>query len=93
MPTQKEKLETLTGQKMPEPTQQEYYKQQIDGTPFWIIQDKTGYNLIMGKWRLNNTPLQTWLEMEQWMDKNHWNITLSIIICVTTDILNNQNKQ
>lgn len=93
MPTQKELLENLTGEKMPEPTPQEYHREQLEGTPFWIIQNKTGYNLIMGKYRMNNTPLETLNELHAWMDKNKWNIQMSIAICVVTDMLANQNKQ
>lgn len=90
---QKEILENITGEKFPEPTPQENYKEQIDGTPFWIIQDKTGYNLIMGKYRLNNKPIPSLEEMELWMNHNQWNIQLSLTICVVTDMLNKQNQQ
>lgn len=93
MPTQKEILENLTGEKMPEPTPQEYYREQLEGTPFWIIQDKTGYNLIMGKYRMNNTPIGTLEDLHEWMEENKWNIQMSIAICVVTDMLANQNKQ
>lgn len=68
---------------------------QIDGTPFWVIgNDQEGYNIIMGKWKLTNEPINCYQFndgpiIEQaltWLDENKWNTILSMIICVTTDI-------
>lgn len=95
MPTQKEKLEILTGEKMPEPTEQLYKKYQMPGTPFWIITntETSQRDIIMGKYKLNKEPFDTDIDIEQWLTDNLWNNILSIIICATTDLLNNQNKQ
>lgn len=102
MPTQKELLENLTGEKMPEPTPQEQIRIQLENTPFWVIGTRTqGYSVIMGKYRMNKEPIgfgifdeQTIIhEIEQWLEENKWNIQMSIAICVTTDLLNNQSKQ
>lgn len=90
--TQREKLEALTGEKMPEPTKQEYHREQLEGTPFWMIQNKEGWHLIMGKYRINNAPFETSVDLLTWMKTEQWNITLSIIIAVTTDLLNKQNQ-
>lgn len=105
--TQKEKLETLTGEKFPEPTPQELKRIQLENTPFWIIgNDEKGYNIILGKWKLNKEPLyrehdpliDEWQETPEriaknWLETNLYDIILSMIIAITTDQLNNQNKQ
>lgn len=92
--TQKEKLETLTGEKFPDPTPQEQQRIQIPGTPFWAIGNKEkGYNLIMGKYKLTSETITDLEKLNQWLIDNQWKVTLSMIICATTDIINNQNKQ
>lgn len=91
--TQKEKLETLTGETFPEPTPQPNYRKQMEGTPWWIIQTDKGWNLVMGKYRLNNEPLPTQKDLTAWIDYNYENILLSQTICVVTDMLNNQQHQ
>lgn len=91
---QKEILENLTDQQFPEPTPQEYIKKQYPNSPFWIIgNDEKGYNLTMGKYKLNQTPFETIHDLEIWMSYNMWNNIISMIICTTTEIINNQNKQ
>ena len=90
--TQKEKLENLTGEKMPEPGEPLIVKEQIAGTPFWAIGQETGWNLIMGKYRINKEPLISYQHVLEYLDQNHWDITLSIIIAVTTDIINNKTN-
>lgn len=62
-------------------------RQQIENTPFWIIGNKeTGYNLVMGKWKLTTQPHKTKNDLKKWMNKNHWNLTLTMIICATNDL-------
>lgn len=76
---------------------------QIQDTPFWVIgNNEQGYNIIMGKWKLTNEPIFTdpealnheesiIYEAERWLLHNQWNVTLSMIICIITDI-NNQKQ-
>lgn len=71
-------------------------REQIEKTPFWVIgNEEQGYNLIMGKWKLTIEPFKTKNELKKWMNSNHWNIILSMIICATEDmkkINNDTNK-
>lgn len=90
---QKEILENLTGEKFPEPTPQETKRHNIPNSPFWHIENKEGHWLIMGKYRMNNTPFTTADELHTWMNDHKWNIMLSMAICTATDIITNQNKQ
>lgn len=72
-----------------------YERKKIENTPFWIIGDPdNGYNLIMGKWKLTPQTHKTKYELMQWMNKNKYNLILSMIICATQDIhdLNNENS-
>ena len=56
--TQKEILESLTGEKMPDPTPQDNYRKLLPNTPFWVIGGpENGYNIIMGKWKLTKEPI------------------------------------
>lgn len=102
MPTQKELLENLTGEKMPDPTPQEQIRIQLERTPFWIIGSRTeGYFIIMGKYRLNDEPIALGIldhptiiqTVKTWLQQNKWNLQLSITICIVTEMLANQNKQ
>jgi len=66
-----------------------FEREQIEKTPFWVIGNKEqGYNLIMGKWKLNTEPFQAKSQLKAWMNTDHWNIILSMIICVTNDLQN-----
>ena len=89
---QKEILENLTGQKMPEPGEPLVIKEQIPGTPFWAIGQETGWHLVMGKYRITKEPLNSYQEILQYLEKHHWDITLSITIAIASDILNNKNQ-
>lgn len=109
--TQKEKLETLTGEKFPEPTPQEQKRIQLKNSPFWVIgNDNNGYHVVMGKWKLNKEPLDFAAELQEndtapltdteitdmahaWLHDNLYNTILAMILCITTDMLNNQYKQ
>ena len=107
--TQKEKLEQSTGEKFPEPTEQEYKKIQIEKTPFWIVGKPTNWNVIFGKWKLNQEPINLELELTDindtplndfeikslaldWLHENIFNNITSMIIAITTDLLNNKNQ-
>lgn len=74
---------------------------QLESTPFWIIGNRLeGYNIIMGKWKLSHEPFGLGVfddgtiihEAEQYLQHNHYNIILSMIICVTTDIEKQQQN-
>lgn len=70
-----------------------YERRQLKNTPFWIIGDQEqGYNLIMGKWKLTTEPHKTIEDLREWMIKNKWNIILSMIICATQDIHDQNSK-
>lgn len=70
-----------------------YEREQIENTPFWVIgTQEEGYNLIMGKWKLTTTPHKTKNDLKLWMNKNKWNLILTMIICATQDI-HDQNKE
>ena len=66
---QKEILENLVGEKMPDPTPQ-LIREPIPGSPFWIIQTETGFNLTMGKYRINKEELTTKEELIKWLEQN-----------------------
>lgn len=69
-------------------------REQIPNSPFWIIGDKeNGYNLIMGKWKLTQEPIAEKEHVTLWIRQNRWNLILSMIICVTQDIHDQNTKE
>ena len=94
--TQKERLEILTGEKMPEPTEPLQYRKLLPNTPIWIIgEHENGYNLILGKWKLTKEPIckgildYDLLEnmCHKHLDTFKWDYITSMIIAISTDIL------
>lgn len=74
---------------------------QITNSPFWVIGNRTqGYNIIMGKYKLNKEPFGFGVfdegtilhEANKWLGKNKWDIILSLAICVATDIITNKTN-
>ena len=89
--TQIETLEALTGDNH-QPEGSLVKRTPLMGTPFWIIETKEGFNLTMGRWKLNPEPMQTEDELLTWMETDKWNILCSMTICIATDV-NNQQSQ
>lgn len=62
-------------------------RDQLEGTPFWIVGNKeNGYNLVMGKWRLNDKPFKTKNKLMDWMITDAWNLTVQMQICICEDM-------
>lgn len=57
-------------------------RQQIEGTPFWIMGNKTdGYYMVMGHYRITNV-MNTMEEVTEYLNTNKWDVILSMIISV-----------
>lgn len=60
-----------------------FEREQIRNSPYWIIgTKKQGYYITIGKYRINETPIQSIKQVEKWMNENIWNVitTTAIII-------------
>lgn len=70
-----------------------YTRQQLDGTPFWIIgNNEEGYKLTMGKYKISNT-MATPEEVETWLLIHQWDVVLSVALCAYTDLENQKNTK
>lgn len=57
-------------------------REQISGSPFWIIGDQEkGYFLTFGKWQLTE-PYQTKLDVLNSLKENEYDIILKMILCI-----------
>lgn len=67
-------------------------RQQLEGTPFWIIKMENEYNLIFGKYKITQTPFKDKKTLTQWLNKNQWNIITQLAMIIANDILIERNK-
>ena len=63
---------------------------EVLNTPFCITRDKNGWNVTMGRYRMNAEPFKTWEEAFKDATTLDANKVLSMIICVND--FNNKQK-
>lgn len=62
---------------------------EIKGTPFhwWKRTEEGKYHIALGKYRLNDEPIHTQEELEEYLYEHEWDIILKMIMITTTDLL------
>lgn len=61
-------------------------RHQIEGTPLWLIGNKEkGYALFLGQNRVSPVKKEK-LEVHEWMETNMWDLVVSIVIAVDTEL-------
>ncbi|AXH78093.1 MAG: hypothetical protein [Microviridae sp.] len=63
-------------------------RRQIDGTPFYEIEDQYGTYIVMGKYRLTDDIKEQ--TAETYIKENQYTIILQMLCCVITDIKTQQ---
>lgn len=76
-----------------DPSKKLIEREQLQGTPFWIIKNDEEFNLIMGRYKLNEFPLRTREEVDRFMTSDIWNLILKIILAVIQDTLTELEKK
>ncbi len=66
--------------------------QKIEDTPFTVcIEFEQDHTILIGQYRINNTPFKTMQECKDYIEKEKWNIVMTIAIIVN-EIANKNNK-
>lgn len=60
-------------------------REQLKGTPFWIIKTEQGWFLVMGENRLSEV-MPTKERVKGWLLNNQWQVIMQIIVIVTNKI-------
>lgn len=62
-------------------------REQIENSPFWIVGNKEqGYNITMGRYKITHETLPTPLDARLWLEKNKWDVILTVALCAYTDM-------
>lgn len=78
----------------PNSTEQLIEREQISGSPFWIIGDQEkGYFLTFGKWQLTER-YETKLDVLNSLHDNEYDIILKMVLCIIdpNNEINSLNK-
>lgn len=51
----------------------------VNGSPFTIIEQNKKFILTLGKYKLTIEEFDEIADVYEWIDNNHWNLTLTII--------------
>lgn len=66
---------------------------QLENTPFWILRENEQFNIVLGKYRINEEPLTSKIECELYLNNNTWKVVTQICIIVMNDIQKEQQSQ
>lgn len=61
-------------------------REQIEGSPLWIVKIQNTYNLIMGQYKLNETPFESKKQILDYVKKEMWNIITRIIVIISNNL-------
>lgn len=66
-------------------------RKQITNTPFWIIgNDKQGYCLVMGKWKITED-YETIQEVQDQLQSQQWQIIIRMIGIICEDMIKSED--
>lgn len=67
-------------------------REQVNGSPFWLIRIDRGWFLAMGEQRLTEV-METKNEIYLWMDSNRWQLIFNMIATICEIILDRQELE
>lgn len=90
---QKDLLQQQTGNIQPDtPNEPLIEREQLEGTPFWMIKIQDQYNLIMGKYKLTDVPLKDKEEIFSYLQTNMYNIITRIVAIIANNMITDYMK-
>lgn len=63
--------------------------EKIHGTPFTAVLRDEKYYIIMGKYRMNEEPLNTMDEVYEFLENEMWNVMTAMMVIISGDTLEN----
>lgn len=65
-------------------------REQVEGTPLWIVKMQNEYNLVMGQYKLNETSFTCKEDVMKYIKKEMWNLITRIIVIISNNIFNDR---
>lgn len=67
-------------------------REQLEGTPFWLIRQEEKWAIVMGKYKMNDKELRSREEAIKYMEDNKYNISLRMTMIIVNDIIREQEE-